>query len=73
MVKYGLKGDLKASKELHYKILSFVEPLFVEGNPAGVKALLYLKGICKEEVRLPLVKSSAKLKSFFEQELNKLV
>jgi 4-hydroxy-tetrahydrodipicolinate synthase len=73
MVKYGLEGDLKASKELHYKILSFVEPLFVEGNPAGVKALLNLKGICKEEVRLPLVKSSAKLKSFFEQELNKLV
>ena len=73
MVKYGLEGDLKASKELHYKILSFVEPLFVEGNPAGMKALLNLKGICKEEVRLPLVKSSAKLKSFFEQELNKLV
>ena len=73
MVKYGLEGDLKASKELHYKILSFVEPLFVEGNPAGVKALLNLKGICKEEVRLPLVKSSLKLKSIFEQELNKLV
>ena len=73
MVKYGLKGDLKASKELHYKILSFVEPLFVEGNPAGIKTLLNLKGICKEEVRLPLVKSSAKLKSIFLQELNKLV
>ena len=73
MVKYGLKGDLKASKELHYKILSFIEPLFVEGNPAGIKTLLNLKGICKEEVRLPLVKSSAKLKSIFLQELNKLV
>ena len=73
MVKYGLKGDLKASKELHYKILSFVEPLFVEGNPAGIKTLLNLLGICKQEVRLPLVKSSAKLKSIFEQELNKLV
>ncbi|HAP31134.1 MAG TPA: 4-hydroxy-tetrahydrodipicolinate synthase [Flavobacteriales bacterium] len=73
MVKYGLEGDLKASKELHYKILSFVEPLFVEGNPAGIKTLLNLKGICKEEVRLPLVKSSAKLKSIFEQKLNKLV
>jgi len=73
MVKYGLEGDLKASKELHYKILSFVEPLFVEGNPVGVKTLLNLLGICKQEVRLPLVKSSSKLKSIFEQELNKLV
>ena len=73
MVKYGLEGDLKASKELHYKILSFVEPLFVEGNPVGVKTLLNLLGICKEEVRLPLVKSSSKLKFKFEQELNKLV
>tara|TARA_B100000963_G_scaffold197709_1_gene172060 strand:+ start:4515 stop:5396 length:882 start_codon:yes stop_codon:yes gene_type:complete len=73
MVKYGLKGNLNASKELHYKILSFVEPLFVDGNPAGIKTLLNLLGICKDEVRLPLVKSSAKLKSIFEQELNKLV
>ena len=73
MVKYGLEGDLKASKESHYKILSFVGPLFVEGNPAGIKALLNLLGICRQEVRLPLIKSSAKLKSIFEQELNKLV
>lgn len=73
MVKYGLEGNLNASKELHYKILSFVEPLFVDGNPAGIKTLLNLLAICKDEVRLPLVKSSAKLKSIFEQELKKLV
>ena len=73
MVKYGLEGDLKAAKELHYKILCFVEPLFAEGNPAGIKTLLNLQGICNEDVRLPLVRSSAKLKAVFEQELNKLV
>ena len=73
MVKYGLEGDLKAAKELHYKILSFVEPLFAEGNPAGIKTLLNLQGICNEYVRLPLVRSSANLKAVFEQELNKLV
>ena len=73
MVKYGLEGDLKASKELHYKILGFVDPLFKEGNPAGVKTLLNLKGICKDGVRLPLLKSSEKLRSIFEHELSKLV
>ena len=73
MVKYGLDGDLKASKELHYKILGFVDPLFKEGNPAGVKTLLNLKGICKDRVRLPLVKSSETLRSILAQELNKLV
>jgi len=73
MVKYGLEGDLKASKELHYKILGFVDPLFKEGNPAGVKTLLNLKGICKDGVRLPLVKSSETLRSILAQELKKLV
>ncbi len=72
MVKYAFEGNLKISREIHYKLLSFVEPLFKEGNPAGIKTLLNLKGICEEEVRLPLVKSSTKLKSIFEKELNKL-
>ena len=49
MVKYGLEGDLKASKELHYKILSFVEPLFVEGNPAGGRHYLIYKVFVKRK------------------------
>ncbi len=72
MVNSAIDGDLKSSNKMHYKILSFVKPLFTEGNPAGVKTLLNLQGICKDFVRLPLVKSSEKLRSIISKELDKL-
>ena len=72
MVNSAIDGDLKSSNKMHYKILSFVKPLFAEGNPAGVKTLLNLQGICKDFVRLPLVKSSEKLRSIISKELDKL-
>ena len=36
---------------------------FKEGNPAGIKAILAEKGLCKPYVRLPLVEASDSLKS----------
>ncbi|HET8752953.1 MAG TPA: 4-hydroxy-tetrahydrodipicolinate synthase, partial [Salinimicrobium sp.] len=34
-----------------------------EGNPAGIKSLLFKKGICSNYLRLPLVPASEKLSS----------
>jgi len=72
MVNFAIDGDVKSSNTIHYKILSFVKPLFVEGNPAGVKTLLNILGICQDEVRLPLVKSSKNLQKIISKELEKL-
>jgi len=72
MVNSAINGDVKSSNKMHYKMLSFVKPLFAEGNPAGVKTLLNLQGICKDEVRLPLVKSSENLRAIISKELDKL-
>ena len=72
MVNFAIDGDVKSSNTIHYKILSFVKPLFVEGNPAGVKTLLNILGICQDEVRLPLVKSSKNLRKIISKELEKL-
>lgn len=36
--------------------------LFAEGNPAGIKAALSLKGVCRPDVRLPLVEASEHLR-----------
>ena len=55
MVRQGLAGDLKKSRALHYPQLEVIDNLFAEGNPAGVKACLKIKGVCEEYVRLPLV------------------
>ena len=61
MVNYALKGDLKKALPLHYKLLPIMNALFEEGNPAGVKAALEIKGIISNNLRLPLVKVSKPL------------
>ena len=60
MVRHGLNGDFKAASKLHFDLLEMMDLIFVEGNPAGVKAALELEGICSKEVRLPLVELSEK-------------
>lgn len=61
IVNYALKGDLKKALPLHYKMLPIMNALFEEGNPAGVKAALEIKGLISNNLRLPLVKVSKPL------------
>ena len=58
MVRSGLAGDFAKARELHYPILKIIEHLFIEGNPAGIKAVMKIKGLCGDNVRLPLVNIS---------------
>ena len=51
-------GDLKKAKELHYKMTPMIDALFIETNPAPVKAALHLMGKIQYEVRQPLWKLS---------------
>lgn len=60
MVRQGLKGNLEKARKLHYPQLDIIDNLFVEGNPAGIKACLKIKGVCDDYVRLPLVGISSK-------------
>lgn len=57
MIRLAIKNDSKALK-LHYKYLDFIDSLFLEGNPAGVKVAMNELGLCKNFVRLPLVSVS---------------
>jgi 4-hydroxy-tetrahydrodipicolinate synthase len=61
MIQLGLKGNAKAAYELHYKIADSIDLIFAEGNPAGIKSMLQELSICKDEVRLPLVKATGVL------------
>ena len=62
MVRAALEKDCEKANELHYKLLDLIAALFEEGSPAGVKAALEIQGLCNDEVRLPLVSASDKLK-----------
>ncbi len=55
MVREMLKGNPEKAKQLHYSLLEFIDALFADGNPAGIKAALSVKGICKNALRLPMV------------------
>lgn len=47
--------------------------MFVEGNPAGVKALLEMRGLLRNVVRLPLVTVSEVTSSRIREEFNRFV
>jgi 4-hydroxy-tetrahydrodipicolinate synthase len=67
MVRYGLAGDFTKARELHYAMLKVIEHLFIEGNPGGIKAVMKIKGLCGDSVRLPLVNISEALYQKFER------
>lgn len=58
MVKLCRAGDFAEAAKIQLHLLECVESLFCEGNPVGVKAALALKGILRNELRLPLVPCS---------------
>lgn len=55
MTKAALEGNFTQARTLHLKMLNFIEKLFVEGNPGGVKAALFIMGKIRNQLRLPLV------------------
>ncbi|MEO9022715.1 MAG: 4-hydroxy-tetrahydrodipicolinate synthase [Ginsengibacter sp.] len=59
MIRLALKNDFANAQKLHYKLLEGYDLLFVENNPAGVKAFLYELKLIENELRLPLVALSA--------------
>jgi 4-hydroxy-tetrahydrodipicolinate synthase len=54
MIRSGLKGNFEEAGRLHYKLFNMMQLIFAEGNPGGVKALMEIKGLCKNILRLPL-------------------
>ncbi|MBN2523366.1 MAG: 4-hydroxy-tetrahydrodipicolinate synthase [Bacteroidales bacterium] len=58
MVKAALGRNYELANTLHFRLLDYFDALFEEGNPAGVKAALEILGLCKRDVRLPLVAAS---------------
>lgn len=70
MVKAGLNGDMTLMASLHMQLLEATDALFEEGNPAGVKTALAIKGVCSHTVRLPLVAGSDGLREKLEKLIN---
>jgi 4-hydroxy-tetrahydrodipicolinate synthase len=59
MVRQCLAGDFTAAKKLNDGLIEAYDILFVENNPAGVKAFLAEDGLIENFLRLPLTPLSA--------------
>ena len=57
MVRLAQAGDYKGALTIHHKFSELFKLLFVDGNPAGVKAMLSSMGLIHNVLRLPLVPS----------------
>ena len=62
MVRLALAGDYNNALPIHHQFTELFKLLFVDGNPAGVKAMLNAMGLIENRLRLPLV--PAKIDTF---------
>ena len=63
LINFGLECKNKEGYAIHFKMMTIIDAIFEENNPAGIKTVLEELGICRNEVRLPLVKASKELHS----------
>ena len=55
MIRLEMKGEIDAARKIHHRFTDLCNMLFVDGNPAGVKAMLHEMGMIENVLRLPLV------------------
>ena len=55
MIRLQLRGEYDAARKIHHSFTDLFSLLFVDGNPAGVKAMLHEMGFIENVLRLPLV------------------
>jgi 4-hydroxy-tetrahydrodipicolinate synthase len=59
LVRSFLAGDIARARDVHYRLLPLFDALFCETNPIPVKAAVAMRGLCREDIRLPLLPISA--------------
>jgi len=72
MVQLALSNNFAEALENHYKLIELIDYLFIEGNPAGVKAALAHMGIIKNNLRLPLVPVSTETNKKIAETIKKI-
>ena len=62
---------ISKAKQINEKLLPLHNSLFIESNPSPVKYGASLLGLCSEEVRLPLVKTTAPTKKIVKSAMSR--
>lgn len=56
MVRFCLDNDFEKAREIHIRLLDITEAIYADGSPSGIKSVLFMKELCQNALRLPLVK-----------------
>lgn len=73
MIRSGLKGDVVAGFENQYQLMTMIDLIFEQGNPAGIKEVLKKAGVCESYLRLPLVNVNEDLGERIRLEYDKIL
>ncbi len=65
-------SDLKEAIRLNNSLMPLYHACFVESNPIPVKAALSLMGLCRDEMRLPLLPATDRTRALLADVLGKL-
>jgi 4-hydroxy-tetrahydrodipicolinate synthase len=72
MVNQSLRSNYKAAREIQFRFMEMIELLFIDGSPAGVKAMLNVMNICQNYLRLPLVPVSRTIYSRIQKAIEEV-
>ncbi len=71
LVRLSLKNDFPAARVINNRLIEAYDLMFVENNPAGVKAFMAEQGLLQNYFRLPIVPLSEPLHKKVKAYLNK--
>lgn len=71
MVHKAMEGEWGESLAVHRRMAGFYPLMTADGNPAGVKSLLAIRGMVQDRLRLPLVPASGQTREKLLQEVQK--
>ena len=72
MMKAMKEGRTEEALRLHYAMLRMNQLIFADGNPAGIKCLMSIMGLCENVLRLPLVTVNDKVETDIIEEWKQL-
>jgi 4-hydroxy-tetrahydrodipicolinate synthase len=72
MLRLEFDNEFAAARKIHHKFTDLFSLLFVDGNPAGVKAMLSEMGFIENVLRLPLVPTRLTTKQRISEILKEL-
>lgn len=72
MVNFALKGNNIEARKLHYQLLDFINALFEDGSPGGVKVALEAMELMQAYVRLPLAQVNKTLEKKIVSMVNEI-